>query len=266
MDGGVPIKAPVAGIASGLMMRSPSEYKVLTDIQGPEDHHGDMDLKVAGTSEGITAAQMDVKIEGVSVELLEKAFQQAKKARLEILQVLEDAIPVPSKTLSPYAPAVQILHIKPEFIGAVIGSGGSTIKEIQAATNTEIDIEDDGRVFIGGTDGEQVERAVKWVQQLTHEVKVGEKFLAKVVKIADFGAFVELTPGQEALVHVSELKDGFVKSVAEEVEMGQRIPVVVTKIDEMGRVNASAKGTNGDMDDLIDLLGGDGASKGKKRR
>jgi len=264
-NAGVPLARHIAGIAMGLMSNG-TEHKVLTDIQGPEDHHGDMDLKVAGTSEGITAAQMDVKIEGVSVELLEKAFQQAKKARLEILQVLEDAIPVPSKTLSPYAPAVQILHIKPEFIGAVIGSGGSTIKEIQAATNTEIDIEDDGRVFIGGTDGEQVERAVKWVQQLTHEVKVGEKFLAKVVKIADFGAFVELTPGQEALVHVSELKDGFVKSVAEEVEMGQRIPVVVTKIDEMGRVNASAKGTNGDMDDLIDLLGGDGASKGKKRR
>lgn len=264
-NAGVPLERHVAGIAMGLMSNG-TDHKVLTDIQGPEDHHGDMDLKVAGTSVGVTAAQMDVKVDGISIDLLEKAFQQAKKARLEILAVLEGVIPTPSATLSPYAPAVQILHINPAFIGAVIGSGGSTIKEIQLTTGTEIDIEDDGRVFIGGTDSEQVERAVKWVQQLTHEVKVGEKFLAKVVKIADFGAFVELTPGQEALVHVSELKDGFVKSVAEEVEMGQRIPVVITKIDEMGRVNASAKGTNGDMEDIVDLLGGDGASKGKKRR
>ena len=263
-DAGVPLESHVAGIAMGLMSGE-GESKILTDIQGPEDHHGDMDLKVAGTSAGVTAVQMDVKIEGVSIDLLAKALEQAKKARLQIIDVLSEAIPAPRQTLSPYAPAVQTLQINPAFIGQVIGSGGSTIKEIQATTETEIDIEDDGRIFVGGTDAAQVERAVTWIKQLTHEVKVGEKFLAKVVKIADFGAFVELTPGQEALVHVSELKDDFVKNVGEVVEMGQRIPVVVTKIDEMGRVNASAKQLNAEADDLLNLLEGDGAKSRKKR-
>lgn len=263
-DAGVPLERHVAGIAMGLMSGE-GESKILTDIQGPEDHHGDMDLKVAGTSVGVTAVQMDVKIDGVSIDLLAKALEQAKKARLQIIDVLSEAIPAPRQTLSPYAPAVQTLQINPAFIGQVIGSGGSTIKEIQATTETEIDIEDDGRIFVGGTDAAQVERAAAWIKQLTHEVKVGEKFLAKVVKIADFGAFVELTPGQEALVHVSELKDDFVKNVGEVVEVGQRIPVVVTKIDEMGRVNASAKQLNGEADDLLNLLEGDGAKSRKKR-
>lgn len=242
MDAGVPIKGHIAGIAMGLIASSDGgEYKVLTDIQGPEDHHGDMDLKVAGTREGVTAMQMDVKIDGVSLEVLKDAIEAAKKARDHILTMLEGAIVQPREGLSPYAPIIQVLKINPERIGMLIGAGGRTIKEIMATTETEINVEEDGSVFISGTDPEKVKKAIDWAEGITHEIEVGEVFKAKVVRIADFGAFVELTPGQDALVHVSELANDYVKDVNDVVKMGDLIDVKVIKVDDQGKISASVK-------------------------
>ena len=242
MDAGVPIKKHIAGIAMGLMSDGKDSYKVLTDIQGPEDHHGDMDLKIAGTKDGITAMQMDIKIDGITLRILEDALKQAKTAREKIIEVLEGAVAKPRPELSQYAPSISAIKIDPKRIGDVIGPGGRVIREIIEETGVDtIDVEDDGRVFIAGHDKEKVEQAVKWVEALTHEVKVGEMFNAKVVKIADFGAFVELTPGQEALVHVSELSNEYVKDVSDVVKVGDRIEVKVIKIDESGKIGASAK-------------------------
>ena len=242
MDAGVPIKGHIAGVAMGLIA-SPDggEYKILTDIQGPEDHHGDMDLKVAGTRTGVTAMQMDVKIDGVSLEVLKDAIEEAKKARNHILTMLEGAIAQPREGLSPYAPIIQVLKINPERIGSLIGAGGRTIREIMAATETEINVEEDGSVFISGSNPEQVKKAIDWAEGLTHEIKVGEVFKAKVVRIADFGAFVELTPGQDALVHVSELANDYVKDVKDVVKMGDFIEVKVIKVDDQGKISASVK-------------------------
>jgi len=248
MDAGVPIKSHVAGIAMGLMSEKSGKYKVLSDIQGPEDHHGDMDLKIAGTKKGITAVQMDIKIDGVSLDILRDSFTQAKKARLEILEVLESAIGEPRETLSPYAPLIQVLQISPSRIGDVIGPGGKMIRGIIEETGIEnIDIEEDGKVFVSGLDQEAVKRAVKWIEDLTHEVVVGEKFNATVVKIADFGAFVELLPGQDALVHVSELNDDYVKNVSDVVSVGDKIQVKIIKIDQ-GKISASAKNLGTDIE------------------
>lgn len=238
---GVPLKSHIAGIAMGLIMRENNEYKILTDIQGPEDHHGDMDLKVAGTREGITAVQMDIKVSGISLEILMNAFEQAKKARLRILDVLDLVIAQPSKDLSRYVPLLETIHVNPDLIGLVIGSGGSTIKEIQAETQTEINIQEDGTISIGGTEKSHIEKAVEWIQSLTHEVKAGDQYNAKVIKTTDFGAFVSLTSEQEALVHISELKDGFVKNVTDEVKVGQRIPVRILSVDQSGKISATAK-------------------------
>ncbi|MYE38350.1 MAG: polyribonucleotide nucleotidyltransferase [Candidatus Spechtbacteria bacterium SB0662_bin_43] len=238
---GVPLKSHIAGIAMGLIMGENNEYKVLTDIQGPEDHHGDMDLKVAGTRTGITAAQMDIKVSGISLDILMNAFEQAKKARLRILDVLELIIPQPSKDLSKYVPLLEIIRVNPDLIGLVIGSGGSTIKEIQTETQTEINIQEDGTISIGGTDKSYVEKAIQWIQNLTHEVKAGDQYNAKVIKTTDFGAFIALTKEQEALVHISELADGFVKNVTDEVKVGQRIPVRILSVDPNGKISASAK-------------------------
>jgi len=248
MDAGVPIKSHVAGIAMGLMSEKSGKYKVLSDIQGPEDHHGDMDLKIAGTKKGVTAVQMDIKIDGVSLDILRDSFTQAKKARLEILEVLESAIGEPRETLSPYAPLIRVLQISPSRIGDVIGPGGKMIRGIIEETGIEnIDIEEDGKVFVSGLDQEAVKRAVKWIEDLTHEVVVGEKFNATVVKIADFGAFVELLPGQDALVHVSELNDDYVKNVSDVVSVGDKIQVKIIKIDQ-GKISASAKNLGADIE------------------
>ncbi|MBI2462957.1 MAG: polyribonucleotide nucleotidyltransferase [Candidatus Spechtbacteria bacterium] len=241
MDAGVPIKAAVAGIAIGLMMGSDGSAQVLTDIQGPEDHHGDMDFKVAGTKNGVTAIQMDVKIEGITVDILKEALRHGKKARMKILATVSEAIEEPRATLSPYAPLVQVLKINPSKIRLVIGTGGKTINEIIAETNTKIDIEDDGTVFVTAQNQTDGKRAIERIQNLTHETKIGELFQAKVVKIAEFGAFVEYLPGQEGLVHVSELASTYVKSVEDIVKVGDIIPVKVVKIDEQGKVGLSRK-------------------------
>ncbi len=239
MDAGVPIKNHISGIAMGLMMESVDNYRILTDIQGPEDHHGDMDCKIAGTELGVTACQMDVKIEGVTLEILKKVFAQAKEARLHILKEMTKTISQPKEDLSPLAPRILTLRINPERIRDVIGPGGKVINEITGETGVKIDIEDDGLVNITSTDEAAGQKALEWVKNLTREVKVGEIFQGRVTKITDFGAFVEILPGQEGLLHISELAPYRVRRVEDIVRTGQMIPVKVKKIDEQGRIGLS---------------------------
>ncbi|MCI5108691.1 MAG: polyribonucleotide nucleotidyltransferase [Candidatus Pacebacteria bacterium] len=238
LDAGVPIKAPVAGIASGLMM-SGDKYKVLTDIQGPEDHHGDMDFKVAGTRNGITAIQMDVKVLGVPIEILKEALEKAKDARFHILDCIEKEIEKPRDNTSPFAPEIRVVKIKPEQIGMVIGSGGKVINEIKDNTGTEIDIDDDGTVFITGKNGSAKE-AEKIIQNITKEYVVGEKAQGKVVKVLDFGAFVDLG-NKEGLVHISEFAPFRVEKTTDLVKEGDVLPVVVKEVDREGRLKLSVK-------------------------
>lgn len=242
MDGGVPIKKPVTGVAMGLMMDSKNRFVVLTDIQGPEDHYGDMDFKAAGTRDGITAMQMDVKIEGITPEILRAAFAQAKKARLEILAVIEKAIPAPRSDLSPSAPRIISIKINPEKIGALIGPGGKNINEIIEKTGAQIDIEDDGAVFITAVDKAGGEMALKLVKASTREIAVGEIFDGKVTRIFPFGAMVEIAPKQEGLVHISEISDKRIDSVIDAVRPGNVVRVKVKDIDAQGRVNLTMRG------------------------
>ena len=241
MDGGVPIKAPVAGIASGLMMRNEKEYKVLTDIQGPEDHHGDMDFKVAGTREGITAVQMDVKVGGIPLKILSEAFEKAKTARLQILDVIQKEISAPREKISPNAPEIIVMKIKPDQIGLVIGTGGKTINEIRDTTLVDdITIEDDGTVFITGKN-ETAQKAKDIIYGMTREYVAGERFDGEVVKLMDFGVFVKIGPSAEGLVHVSEIAPFRVERVETYVKEGDKVPVMVKEKDEKGRLNLSIK-------------------------
>lgn len=245
MDGGVPIKAPVAGIAMGLMYRDEQSYKVLTDIQGPEDHHGDMDFKAAGTEHGITAIQLDVKVEGVSLKILGEALEQSKKARLEILDVIKAAIAEPRKDISPFAPKILVTKINPTKIGLVIGGGGKTINEIREKTATEITIEDDGTVYITGKD-KGPEEAKVIIENMTHEWKIGDVTSGEVTGLKDFGAFVKLMNGQEGMVHISEIAPFRVEKVEEVLKMGTIVPVKVIK-NEMGRLGLSIKEADKDF-------------------
>lgn len=241
MDGGVPIKAPVAGIAMGLMYESNDKYKVLTDIQGPEDHHGDMDFKVAGTRNGVTAIQLDVKVDGVPVKILGEAMQQAKNARYTILEAIEKELKEPRKEISPNAPKILMMKIKQDQIGMVIGSGGKTIKEIQEKTGATVTIDDDGTVYFTGKNG-TAEVAMKMVESMTHEYQVGEVLKGEVVKVADFGAFVELNPYTDGMVHISELAPFRVERVTDIIKEGMIVPVKVIKIDtERGKISLSIK-------------------------
>lgn len=241
MDAGVPIKKPVSGIAMGVMTGANGEYKVLTDIQGLEDHYGDMDFKVAGTRDGITAMQMDVKIDGLTPEMLAVAIAQAKDARMEILEKMLAVIPEPRKEMSPYAPRIITLHINPEKIRDVIGPGGKMINQIIDETGVAIDIEDDGSVFITSTDETSAKKAVDWVMNITREVKAGELFQARITRIMNFGAFAEVLPNQEGLIHISELADHRVENVEDVVHVGDVVPVIVKEIDSQGRINLSHK-------------------------
>lgn len=242
MDGGVPIKDLAAGIAMGLMFDGKGEkYKVLTDIQGPEDHHGDMDMKVAGTKDGVTAMQMDVKIEGISQEILEKTLEQAKKARLEILSVLSGALSEPRKELSVYAPRIKTIKINPEKIGAVIGPQGKIINDIIDKTGATIDIEDDGSVFITSETQDGMDRAIAMIKDITYEAKPGDEFDGTVVSIKDFGAFVEILPGKDGMVHISEISNERVNRVSDVLKMGQKVHVWVKNIDENGRISLTMK-------------------------
>jgi polyribonucleotide nucleotidyltransferase len=241
MAAGIPIKEPVAGIAMGLILGPNSVSKILTDIQGPEDHHGDMDLKVAGTANGVTGAQMDVKIEGLTIEILTAAFAQAKKARTEILAKMKEAIDKPRADLSPFAPRVYTMQINPEKIRDVIGTGGKIINKIIEETGVEIDIEDSGLIFITAPDKESSEKAISWIESLTREAKPGEIFQGKVTRILDFGAMVEILPEQTGLIHISELAPYRVNKVSDIVKIGDEVTVKVKNIDELGRINLSLK-------------------------
>ncbi len=236
MDAGVPIKKPVAGIAMGLMTDG-KEYFVLTDIQGLEDHIGDMDFKVAGTKDGITALQMDIKISGIPFEVLTKALEQAKTARLSILDNMLKGIAKPRPKVSEFAPKVKTLNIPVDKIGELIGPGGKNIKKIIAETECEVDVNDEGRVVITGVDAAKLDQAFTWVDGLTREIQVGEEFDGKVVRIENFGAFVELLPGRDGLVHVSKLSTSFVKDVNTVVKLGDTLHVRVNEIDDQGKVS-----------------------------
>jgi len=230
MDAGVPIKKPVAGIAMGIMTAG-SDYKILTDIQGPEDHYGDMDFKVAGTADGITALQMDVKIDGVSPKILCEGLNQAKEARLKILEVMSKAISSYRPETSSYAPLVVSLLINPEKIGALIGPGGKIINGIIEHYGVTIDIEDDGKVFVGGSGKEAVESALTEIKSITREFSVGEIVEGEVVRIMEFGAIIDLGAGRDGMIHVSELKEGFVKNVSDVLKIGDYVRVKIIKID-----------------------------------
>jgi len=241
MDAGVSIKEPVAGISVGLAKDEKSgKYKVLTDIQGPEDHYGHMDFKVAGTRNGITAIQMDVKIDGIDKKIMEETLERAKDARFKILDIIKKEIPEPRKSLSPYAPKIVTLKINPEKIGEVIGPKGKMINQIIEECGVTVDVEDSGMVFITGVDEAGVNKAVEWIKGITREVQVGEVFQGKVVKIMDFGAFVEILPGTDGLVHISKFVPSRITSVSEVIKEGDTIPVKVMSVDDLGRINLSA--------------------------
>ena len=241
LDAGVPLKKMAAGIAMGLMMESEKKYKVLTDIQGPEDHHGDMDLKVAGTEDGVTGVQMDVKVGGVTIEILEKTLAQAKKARHEILGFMKTVIATPRKEVSKYAPVIFQTKINPEKIGTLIGPGGKMINGlIKKFALGSIDVEEDGRVFVSGPDRRQAEEALREIVSLTREFKIGEIIEGNVIKVLDFGAIVDLGGGQDGMIHVSELKSGFVKSVEEVVKVGDFVRAKIIRAED-GRIGLSIK-------------------------
>ena len=249
MAAGVPIKNPVAGIAMGLITDETNEknYKILTDIQGLEDHTGDMDFKIAGTTNGITAIQMDTKIKGLSDDIIKDTFAAAKKARLEILKVMTKTIAEPRKELSTYAPRITTLKINPEKIRDVIGPGGKMINKIIEETGVAIDIEDDGTVFVTSTSAEGSDKAIQWIKDITAEAEIGKIYQGKVTRLMDFGAFVEILPGQEGLVHISEMAPFRVGQVSDAVKEGDAVPVKVKEIDSQNRINLTFIGTDFDF-------------------
>jgi polyribonucleotide nucleotidyltransferase len=240
MDAGVPIKAPVAGVAMGLI-KDGEHVSILTDIQGMEDHLGDMDFKVAGTADGVTAIQMDIKIDGIDRNILSQALEQARAGRMHILGKMLEVLSEPRKELSPYAPKIEIMHINPEKIRDVIGPGGKVINKIIEETGVKIDIEQDGRVYIASPDTAMLQKAKEQIDLIVREVVVGETYIGTVKRIEKFGAFVEVLPGKEGLVHISQLSNERVGKVEDVVKVGDRITVKVTEIDSLGRVNLSRK-------------------------
>ncbi|MFQ5996039.1 MAG: polyribonucleotide nucleotidyltransferase [Dehalococcoidales bacterium] len=241
MDAGIPIKTAVAGVAMGLVIDDNGDYAILTDIEGLEDAYGDMDFKIAGTKEGITALQMDIKLKGISLEILQKIINQSREARLFILDKMNQTISSSRPEVSHYAPRMYKIMIDPEKIGNVIGAGGKTIRSIIDETKTTIDINNDGVVLIGSTDAEAARRAIAMIESLTKEVEVGEVYTGKVSRIFDFGAMVEVLPGKEGLVHISELADYRVGRVEDVVKVGDEITVKVINIDNLGRINLSRR-------------------------
>ena len=248
MDAGVPIAAPVAGAAMGLI-REGSDVRVLTDIQGIEDFLGDMDFKVAGTEKGITALQMDMKITGLAMKTIGEAINQARPARLHILEKMLEALDKPRDTMSPHAPRLLSFRIDPELIGTVIGPGGRTIKGITERTNTKIDIEDTGIVTVASHDGAAAEEAQKIIEGLTRRVSEGEYFDGKVTRVIPIGAFVEILPGKEGMIHISQLSDQRVEKVEDVVNVGDEVRVRVREIDNRGRINLTLRGVPQDGSD-----------------
>jgi len=242
MDAGVPISRPVAGISIGMVSEEKGRYELLTDILGEEDHFGDMDFKIAGTVNGITAIQLDVKAKGLPANIMVEALERAKKARLEILEIMSKVISKPRPELSSYAPKLISIEIDPEFIGKVIGPGGKMIKSIQEETDTTIEIEEDGTIYISCFGGDGYLKAKEIIESMTQPPKVGRIYKnSKVVSVKDFGVFVEITPGVEGLCHISELSDGFVKNVEDVCKVGNLIPVKLLTIDEQGRLKLSRR-------------------------
>jgi polyribonucleotide nucleotidyltransferase len=235
MDAGVPIKNPVAGIALGLVNNEKGNYKILTDIQGPEDFFGNMDFKVAGTEKGICAIQMDLKIDGIPKEIIKESLERAKKARLFILRKIKEVLASPRKTLSPFAPKILTIQISPEKIREVIGPGGRVINEIISECGVSIDIEETGRIFVTAEKEEAAKKAISWIKNITREIKVGEVFQGKVKRVLSFGILIELVPGQEGLLHMSKVKPLLKRG--KKIKVGDLIPVKVVSIDEIGRIN-----------------------------
>ncbi|MCX8070200.1 MAG: polyribonucleotide nucleotidyltransferase, partial [Thermodesulfovibrionales bacterium] len=240
MDAGVPIKAPVAGIAMGLIKEG-DDVIILTDILGLEDHLGDMDFKVAGTKEGITAFQMDVKIGGVSNEILTKALEQAKQGRFHILNKITEAVPEPRTELSPFAPRIYKMKIRQEKIRDVIGSGGKVIRGIIEQTGVKIDIDDSGEVNIASSDNKSAQKAIEIIKSIVEEAEVGRIYLGKVKRITDFGAFVEILPGTDGLLHISQIAERRIAKVTDEINIGDDVLVKVIEIDGQGKIRLSRK-------------------------
>jgi polyribonucleotide nucleotidyltransferase len=225
----------------GVIMGENDTFKVLSDIQGLEDHYGDMDFKVAGTTEGITALQMDVKIDGLTPSMLKDAIMQAKEGRMFIMGKMMEAIEAPRTEMSPYAPRIITLHVNPDKIREIIGPGGKVINKIIDETGVAIDIEDDGSVFITSTDQAGSDKAVEWIQNIVREAKAGEQFDAKITRLMAFGAFAEVLPGQEGLIHISEIDHKRIEKVEDVLKVGDIVKVVVKEIDDQGRINLSMK-------------------------
>jgi polyribonucleotide nucleotidyltransferase len=248
MDAGVPIQKHVGGIAMGLILHG-KKHAVLTDIQGMEDSLGEMDFKVAGTVDGITAIQMDIKVDGITIDIMREALTQAKKARLSIIEKLKETLPAARTEMSPYAPRMLVVTISPDKIKDVIGPGGKVINKIIADTGAKIDIENDGHVFISAPDGVAAEKAKAMVEALTKSVQVGETYLGTVTRLMNFGAFVAILPGKEGLVHISQLAPQRVERVEDVVKIGDQIMVKVVEIDSQGRINLSRKAVLGGGDE-----------------
>lgn len=248
MDAGVPLRKPVAGIAMGLIINhdKPGEHTILSDIQGAEDFAGDMDFKVAGTNDGITALQMDIKVKGITVEIMKAALAQAKEGRAHIMSKVLEVIDKPRAEVSQYAPRIHKMMIDPEKIREVIGKGGETIQKIIAETGVEIDIDDSGLVMIASTDEAKAKAAAEWIESIAAEPEVGEIYSGRVVRVMDFGAFVEILPGKEGLVHISQIADYHVDDINKELKVGDEFPVKLTEIDSQGRLNLSKKAASRD--------------------
>jgi polyribonucleotide nucleotidyltransferase len=264
MDGGVPLKAPVAGIAMGLILEG-DKFAILSDIMGLEDHLGDMDFKVAGTKDGITALQMDIKIEGVTLEIMAKALTQAKAGREHILNKMLEAMPASRKELKETAPRIQSIMIDPEKIRDVIGSGGKVIREITAKTGAKIDIEDSGKISIASSDGAAMDRAIKWIKDIVSDAELNAVYNGKVVRIAEFGAFVEILPGKDGLLHVSEIENYRVNRVEDVLKLGDEVQVKVIGIEPNGKVRLSRRAVlYGDTAESSRKEGGDRGDRGDR--
>jgi polyribonucleotide nucleotidyltransferase len=241
MDAGVPIKGPVAGIALGLVTED-ENYRILTDIAGIEDHYGDMDFKVAGTKDGITAIQLDVKISGIGFEVIEQTLTQAKEARSIILEKMKEALSLPRQTVSEYAPKIESFKVDPDRIGAIIGPGGKFIRRLTHEYNVTIDIDDEtATVSVVAENQENLDRAVKQIINMTKDIEVGDVYECKVSRLINFGAFCEIIPGKLGLVHISEISDNYVKDVKDVLKEGDTVKVKVISIDSQGRINLSIK-------------------------
>ncbi len=265
MDAGVPISSPVAGIAMGLITDESGKFVVLTDIQGAEDHIGDMDFKVAGTKDGVTALQMDIKVKGITFEIMEQALEKARIARLQILDHMSSTISEVSKEVSKYAPKITTINVPQEKIGAVIGSGGATIKGLQTEFDVSINIDEDGKVMIGANNSETADKVVSAINSIIKDVETGDVYNAKVVKLMNFGAFAEILPGKQGLIHISEISTERVENVESVLSVGDNVEVKVIKVDKQGRIDLSIKALLGDSSNDVDEINDDNDFKKSRR-